>query len=343
MSGKHIGNSTIAFANPPSIAGAASVVGKKESEGPLRATFDFISEDTTFGEATWEKAESRMQREALARAADKAGLSMPGIEFIFAGDLLNQCIGTTFGLRECERPLLGIYGACSTMAEGLALAAVMVDGGFAAYTAALTSSHFCSAERQYRMPLEYGGQRTPTAQWTVTGSGAVILSGHGPGPYVTHASIGKIVDAGIKDVSNMGAAMAPAAYDTLSGFFSDTQTTPADYDLIVTGDLGALGAELLRDLFAQDKVALGTRYVDCGVLIFDTKTQDVHAGGSGCACGAVVLCGHILTGMREGRWSRVLFCGTGALLSPVSTAQGESIPSICHLVAISNTPQIIRR
>ncbi len=338
MPGKRLGEQTIVFEHPPTILGAATVVGKKEGEGPLRATFDLRSDDTTFGESTWEKAESRMQREALTRAVDKAGLSLSAIEFVFAGDLLNQCIGTTFGLRDCERPFFGIYGACSTMAEGLALCAMTVDGGYAAHAAALTSSHFCSAERQYRMPLEYGGQRTPTAQWTVTGSGAMVLSSHGAGPYITHACVGKIVDAGIKDVSNMGAAMAPAAHATLSAFFADTGFKPETFDLIVTGDLGALGADLLRDLFAQDQVALGTRYTDCGLLIYDREAQDVHAGGSGCGCGAVVLCGHILEGLRNGTWNRVLFCGTGALLSPVSTAQGESIPSVCHLVALSKTP-----
>lgn len=327
----------MAFGRPPSVIGAAAVVGKKEGEGPLRETFDFIGDDTTFGEKTWEKSESRMQREALARAVDKAGLSLSGLDFLFAGDLLNQCIGTAFGLRESGRPLFGLYGACSTMAEGLVLSAMAVDGGYAAHTCALTSSHFCSAERQYRLPLEYGGQRTPTAQWTVTGAGAMILGGEGPGPYITRAVAGKIVDAGVTDAAHMGAAMAPAAYDTLTAFFSDTQTAPADYDLIATGDLGVYGADLLRDLFAQDKTALGPRYVDCGEMIYDLEKQDAHAGGSGCGCGAVVLCGHILEGMRRGRWNHVLFCATGALLSPVSTAQGESIPSICHLVEFSKT------
>ena len=335
MSVKRLGTQTIAFAHPPGVIAAATVVGKKEGEGPLRATFDYISKDTTFGESTWEKSESRMQKEALVRAVDKSGLGMEALELVFAGDLLNQCIGSTFGLRECGRPFLGLYGACSTMAEGLALCAMAVDGTYANIAAALTSSHFCAAERQYRMPLEYGGQRPPTAQWTVTGAAAVILSGQGSGPYITHAVVGKIVDAGIRDVNNMGAAMAPAAHDTLSAFFVDTGTRPSDYDLIVTGDLGALGADLLRDLFALDGVSLGAYYTDCGLLIYDAERQDVQAGGSGCACGAVVLCGHILEGMRAGAWNRVLFCGTGALLSPVSVQQGETIPSVCHIVALS--------
>jgi stage V sporulation protein AD len=323
------------FAHAPSVAGTGTVAGKKEGEGPLGGTVDYLNEDTTFGETTWEKSESRMQTEALSRAAVKAGLGVEALELIFAGDLLNQCIGTTFGLRDCERPFFGLYGACSTMAEGLTLCAMAIDGGFAGRAAALVSSHFCSAERQYRMPLEYGGQRTPTAQWTVTGAAAMILSETGPGPYLTHAAVGRIVDAGIKDPANMGAAMAPAAHDTLSGFFADTGMGPADFDLIVTGDLGTLGADLLRDLFARDGVDLGPRYTDCGLLIYDREKQDVHAGGSGCACGALVLCGHILDGLRHGAWNRVLFCGTGALLSPVSSAQGESIPSICHLAAFS--------
>ncbi len=335
---KKLGKQTVAFAEPPSILGYASVTGKKESEGPLKRTFDLIYDDTTCGESSWEKSESRMMKDALARAITKSNIPNEKLDVIFAGDLLNQCIGTTFGLRESGIPFYGLYGACSTMAESLSLAAMSVDGGFSSYAAALTSSHFCSAERQYRTPLEYGGQRTPTAQWTVTGSGAAIVGTGGIGPYVTHAATGKIIDAGIKDVSHMGAAMAPAAYETISAFFADTGITPDQLDLIVTGDLGSIGREIVADLFSRDGIKLGKRYNDCGLMIFDLEKQkEVVAGGSGCGCSAVVLCGHILNEMRAGAWNSVLFCGTGALLSPVSSAQGESVPAICHAVRISNT------
>jgi stage V sporulation protein AD len=337
LSKKHVGAQSIAFPNPPSIAGSACVVGKKEGEGPLRDSFDLINEDSFFGEKTWEKAESTMQKTALNKALEKASLPPTAIEFIFAGDLLNQCIGSAFGLRDMNIPFWGLYGACSTMAESLSLASLMIDGGFADCTAAITSSHFCSAERQFRFPLEYGGQRTPTAQWTVTGSGAVILTAEGAGPYVTHVTCGKIVDQGIKDANNMGAAMAPAAYSTLSTHFKDLALTPHDYDLIVTGDLGALGSEILIDFFRNDGLDLSHNYNDCGMMIFSREEQDVHAGGSGCGCSASVLTGHLLNGMREGRWKKILFAATGALLSPTSTQQGESIPSICYAVSISNT------
>ncbi|MGI5970467.1 MAG: stage V sporulation protein AD [Oscillospiraceae bacterium] len=333
---KHIGKQTIRFYSPPSVIGSANVVGKKEGDGPLRDSFDYINEDSYFGEKTWEKAESRMQKDTLARALAKAEISIESLGFIFAGDLLNQCIGSSFGLRESGVPLFGIYGACSTMAEGLILASMAVEGGYAEYAAAITSSHFSTAERQYRTPNQYGGQRTPTAQWTVTGSGACVLSWEGQGPYITMATVGKIVDWGIKDAANMGAAMAPAAYDTLSTFFSDTGTVPADYDLILTGDLGKIGHEIVKDFFTKDGVDISGNYTDCGLLIYDLDKQDVHAGGSGCGCSAVVLTGHILNGMRSGMWNKVLFAGTGALFSPVSTQQGESVPSVCHLVCIES-------
>lgn len=335
MKTKKMGTQTVAFSTPPSIEGFANVVGKKEGEGPLADSFDFINQDDTFGEASFEKAESTMQRMALQNALDKAKQHSSTLDFLFAGDLLNQCIATSFAVRGQNVPFLGLYGACSTMSEGLVLASMMLDGGFGSWTAAVASSHFCSAERQYRTPLEYGGQRTPTAQWTVTGAGAVVLSRDGQGPYVTHATVGKIVDKGIKDANNMGAAMAPAAYDTLTTHFSDTGRSPDFYDLIVTGDLGTLGKEIVIDFFTQDGVELAPVYDDCGVLIFDAQSQDVHCGGSGCGCSAAVLTGHLLRGMRSRLWKNILFCGTGALLSPTSTMQGESIPGICHAVAIS--------
>lgn len=333
MTTKKLGKQTVAFASPPSLAGHACVVGKKEGDGPLAGSFDHIEQDDTFGEKSWEKAESAMQKMALSAALDKAKQSASTLDYLFGGDLLNQCIGTAFAVRGQDVPFYGLYGACSNMAEGLSLAAMMLDGGFGEWAAALTSSHFCSAERQYRTPLEYGGQRTPTAQWTVTGSGCAVLARDGDGPYLTHATTGKIVDKGIKDANNMGAAMAPAAYATITAHLEDTKRKPSYYDLIVTGDLGALGKEIVLDLFHKDGMDL-TNFDDCGTMIFDLEGQDVHCGGSGCGCSAVVLNGFLLNGMRAGRWKSILFCGTGALLSPTSTQQGESIPSICHAVAI---------
>lgn len=277
-----------------------------------------------------------MQKEALNTALFKAGLKMADVEFIFAGDLLNQCIGSAFSMRDIGIPYFGLFGACSTMAESLALAAMAVDGGFADVAAAVTSSHFCTAERQFRFPLEYGGQRTPTAQWTVTGAGAILLTADGPGPYVTHVTAGQIVDGGIKDANNMGAAMVPAAYSTLRAHFGDLSRKPSDYDLIVTGDLGALGAEILVDFLKNDGIDISPVYNDCGLMIFSREKQDVHAGGSGCGCSASVLTGYLLNGMRAGRWRKILFAATGALLSPTSTQQGESIPSVCCAVSISN-------
>ena len=333
MANKKLGRQTTALQAPPSVLASAAVVGKKEGEGPLAATFDHISQDDSFGERSWEKAESAMQKLALAAALSKAGLSVSGLDYLLAGDLLNQCIGSGFAVRGQDVPFFGLYGACSTMAESLSLAAMLLDGGFGVHIASMTSSHFCSAERQYRSPLEYGGQRAPTAQWTVTGSGCVILAGQGPGPYITHITTGKVVDKGIRDAANMGAAMAPAAYSTLAAHFQDTGRRPSDYDLIVTGDLGQLGRDIVADWFHRDGMDL-KNYSDCGTLIYDLKGQDVHCGGSGCGCSAVVLAGLLLNGMAGGRWKRILFCGTGALLSPTSTQQGESIPSICHAVAL---------
>ncbi len=320
----------------PAVLSFAAVGGRFEGEGPLRDYFDELSEDHFFGETTWEKGESTMQRRALARALEKASLHERDLDLIFAGDLLNQCTGSSFALRESRIPFYGLYGACSTMGESLALAAMMVDGGYAARTAALTSSHFCTAERQYRMPVPYGSQRTPTAQWTATAAGCCILSNEGRGPAVTHAAIGRIVDRGITDANNMGAAMAPAAYDTLRALFSDTRTSPADYDLIVTGDLGRLGHEVVTDLFARDGVDMTKNYKDCGLLLYDLERQDMHMGGSGCGCSAAVLNGYLLRGMREGKWNRIVFAPTGALLSPTSTMQGESIPGVCHAVILEN-------
>ena len=337
MKTKRSGRQTVCLMDPPSIIGSAAAVGKKEGEGPLSSSFDIIGKDGYFGEQTWEKAESAMQRLAFFKAMDKAKITPSQLDYLFAGDLLNQCTASTFAMRDSCLPYLGLFGACSTMAEGLGLAAMMIDGGYADYTCAVTSSHFCSAERQFRAPLEYGGQRAPTAQWTATAAGAVILASQGSGPYVTAVTTGCIRDAGVTDISNMGAAMARAAYDTICRHFEDLHLAPADYDLIVTGDLGRIGRSIVLDFFRRDGVDIAPVYDDCGVLLYDQERQDVHAGGSGCGCSAAVLCSWLLDGMRAGRWKRLLFCGTGALMSPTSSGQGESIPGICHAVAISST------
>jgi len=334
MGNKRMGQQTIRLERPPSVAAGACVVGKKEGQGPLRDWFDYISEDAYFGEKSWEKAESTMLSRCFALACDKAKTPPSDVQYIFSGDLLNQCTGSAFALRDSNVPFFGLYGACSTMAEALSLAAMAVDGGYADTVGAMTCSHFCSAERQFRLPLEYGGQRTPTAQWTVTGAGALILRAEGPGPYVTHITTGRIVDAGVTDAANMGAAMAPAAYETLRAHFADTARRPSDYAAIVTGDLGQVGHDILCDLFRSDGVDLGPACTDCGLLIFARSAQDVHAGGSGCGCSASVLAGHILRQLTEGIWPRVLFAATGALMSPTSSLQGESIPGICHAVAL---------
>ncbi len=332
---KRLGKQTVRMESPVSILSAASVAGQKEGEGPLREHFDIIMENAEWGEETWEKTESKMQKHAVIRALEKGKIDAADVSYIFAGDLLNQCISSTFGLAEFGIPFLGVYGACSTMAETIGLASMAVDGGFADLAAAVTSSHFCTAERQYRNPLEYGGQRTPTAQWTVTGSGAVIISGSGEGPFVTHFTSGKIVDFGIKDANNMGAAMAPAAADTLRRHFEDTGRGPEFYDLILSGDLGTVGSSVVVDLLRDDGIDISDNYDDCGCMIFDIKKQDMHAGGSGCGCLASVLCGYIMDRIRTGELKNVLFVGTGALLSPTSTLQGGTIPSVAHAVAIS--------
>lgn len=331
---KRIGRQTVCMGNPPAVAAGACVVGEKEGEGPLRQWFDYISPDSYFGQESWEKAESAMLNHCFSLCCDKAKLTPSQIGYLFAGDLLNQCVGSTFASRDLPVPYFGIYGACSTMAECLSLAAMAVDGGFTDTACAMTSSHFCSAERQFRLPLEYGGQRPPTSQWTVTGAGAVILAADGPGPYITHVTTGVIRDAGVTDANNMGAAMAPAAYETLKAHFSDSGRKPGDYDAIITGDLGYIGHEIMTDLFRRDGVDLGKCSTDCGMLIYDAAAQDVHAGGSGCGCSASVLAGHILQRMTRGDWKRVLFAATGALLSPTSVQQGESIPAICHAIAL---------
>ena len=327
--GKH----SFVFDQMPVIAGWASIAGKKEAEGPLKKHFDITLKDTYFGQSTWEQAEKHMQELALETLFRKTKKSRSDIGLIFSGDLLNQCIGSSFTLRNCGIPHLGLYGACSTMAESLLLSSMAVGGGFSDNVIAMTSSHFAASERQYRFPLGYGGQRTPTAQWTVTGAGAAMVSSCGTGPRILSATIGTVVDLGIKDTNNMGAAMAPAALETIRTHFEDTNTSADDYDLIVTGDLGQLGKEILLTTARMEGMNLGGKLTDCGTLIFDQK-QDVHSGGSGCGCSAVTLCGYLLDRVQSGKIKRMLFCGTGALLSPTSSQQGLSIPGVCHALSI---------
>jgi len=336
MSNKRLGKQTVKLQNPVSITGCASIVGPKEGEGPLGKFFTSILETERWGEKTWEKAEAKLLREAVIMALKNSNTSIQNVNYILSGDLLNQCISSTFGVRDFGVPFYGLYGACSTCAEGLGLSSLLIDGGFADVVISATSSHFCSAERQFRLPLEQGGQRPLTAQWTVTGSGAFILSNNNIPPFITHVTTGKIIDMGIKDANNMGAAMAPAAVDTIITHFSDCGTSPSEYDLIVTGDLGSVGREITNDLLNKSGYDVDSKYNDCGLMIFDNENQDTHAGGSGCGCSAVVLASYIYNGLKCGTLRRVLFVGTGALLSPTSNLQGESIPSIAHAITIES-------
>lgn len=330
-------NGTVILKNPVSILSFSSVVGKKEGEGPLSPHFDIIENDTKFGEKTWEKAESKMQQLSAQKTLEKANLSNHDIDVLFAGDLLNQCIGSGYSARELSIPFYGLYGACSTMAESLSLASIFVSFGVVNNALALTSSHFCSAERQFRQPLEYGGQRSPTAQWTTTGCGSLIVQKQDKPPFVKAVTIGRITDLGVKDISNMGGAMAPSAYNTIKSFLDDTNSKPTDYDLILTGDLGVVGSDLLIKLLLKDGIDISSVHNDCGKMIYDLNTQDVHAGASGCGCGASVLCSLILNQIKSGVLKDVLFIATGALMSPTSIQQGESIPAIAHLVHLSNS------
>ena len=329
---KRIGKRTLQLEHKPGIVSCAAVVGGKEGAGPLKKGFDEVSADSYFGQDSWEKAETMMLGRCLDHCLQKADGVKP--DCILGGDLLNQCVSSAFAVKERGIPYLGLYGACSTMAEGLALAALLLDGGGLSSALAFTGSHFCAAERQYRFPLEYGGQRTPSSQWTVTGAGAVLLARDGGALNITHVTTGRVVDAGVTDANNMGAAMAPAAHDTLLAHFDDTGRDFDDYDAVFTGDLGAVGHDILQDLLQKDGLSPGLKYLDCGVLIYDLLTQDVHAGGSGCGCSAAVLCAHILPAMERGVWRRVLFAGTGALRSPLTCQQGCSIPGVCHAVTI---------
>ena len=334
MTSKRLGRQTVRLAQPPSVVSYANIGGKFEGNGPLSEHFDQLCPDSFFGKDTWEQAESAMQQRVLERALEKGGLMPKDLDYVLAGDLLNQCIGTAFGLRGFDIPFFGLYGACSTMGESLALGSLLISGGHARMTACMTSSHFCTAERQYRMPVPYGSQRTPTAQWTATASGCCILADQGDGPYITHVTCGRIVDKGITDVNNMGAAMAPAAAATLLRYLTDTNTQPQEFDAICTGDLGHVGSQLFRELLAAEGLLL-KNHVDCGSLLYDAEGQSVHSGASGPGCCAAVLCGHLLPRLERRGQRRVLFLATGALMSQTTFLQKESIPAISHLVELA--------
>lgn len=334
MPTNHQGAQSLRFKGPITITETAAIAGPKEGQGPLKSDFDRIHDDILAGADSWEKAESEYLKEAIGLVLTKTKKQADEIDFIFAGDLLNQCTGSSYGAISFNRPFFGIFGACSTFGEGLGLGSALIDGGFATSVIAAASSHFCSAEKQFRFPLELGTQRPPTASWTVTGCGAALLSEGGNGPYVTGMTVGKMVDLGIKDAGNMGAAMAPSAADSLMNHFNDFGRAPEYYDLIITGDLGFVGMSLLKDLLKREGVTLGNNYNDCGAMIFSPKTQDTHAGGSGCGCSAITFSGHIMKRLRAGEIKKVLLCPTGALFSPTSSQQGQSIPGICHCVAV---------
>jgi stage V sporulation protein AD len=339
MAVKRIGQQTIVLPNKPAILAGAAWVGPKEGKGPLGSLFDRVIEDESYGQQSFELAERQMVLDAARAAIRKAGVGEGELQFMLGGDLLNQIISASFAARELALPFLGLYGACSTMCEALCLGSMLLDGEYAGHALCTASSHFCTAERQYRFPLEYGNQRTPTAQWTVTGAGAAVLSlspRQAPMARITHACVGRVVDLGVTDANNMGAAMAPAAADTLLALFEDTRTAPEDYDLIVTGDLGKVGRELLLELMhSQGRPLVESRCLDCGLMIY-SPGQDCHAGGSGCGCSAVVLNACLLPRLQQGTLGRIVFMSTGALMSPTSSLQGESIPGVAHAVVLES-------
>ncbi len=331
---KKIGNQSYILENPVNIATTASIVGPKEKSGPLHMFFDQCLEDEFWGEKSWETAESKIVKETVNMAISKSGIAARDFDFCFAGDLLNQCIASSFGLRETNIPFIGLFGACSTFVESMIVASSFIDGGFATNCICAASSHFCSAEKQFRFPLELGNQRPQSSQWTVTGSGCSILTKDGTGPFITSFTPGKIVDMGIKDANNMGAAMAGAAEDTLIRHFKDTGRNPSYYDAIFTGDLGHIGKDILIDLASSKGYNIKSNYNDCGVLIFDKEKQDTHSGGSGCGCIATVFSGYIYKMLQEKKYKKVLLMATGALMNSTSSQQGESIPGIAHAVSI---------
>ncbi len=330
------GTQSVQFDQAPYILSSASVVGKKEGEGPLGGLFDMVGADDLFGEDTWEAAESTLQKEAATLAIGKAGISKEEIRYIFGGDLLGQSIATTFGLMELNIPLFGLYGACSTAGESLSLAAMAVAAGFGDQVLAVTSSHFASAEKQFRFPLEYASQRPLSATWTVTGSGAFVLAKKRSKVRITGITTGKVVDFGIKDSMNMGAAMAPAACDTIYQNLIDFDRNPEDYDKIITGDLGYVGQEILIKLLREKGFDISKQHMDCGIEIYDRTTQDTHSGGSGCGCSAVTLSASLLPQLEKGTYRRILFVPTGALLSTTSFHEGQSVPGIAHGVVIEH-------
>jgi stage V sporulation protein AD len=331
---KKLGNQTVKFHKPPKIIATHSIVGPKEGQGPLSEYFDEILDDDTMGKDSFEKAESQMMFSAISETLKKAKLKETDIDYLFSGDLLNQIISSSFAAREFSIPFFGLYGACSTMSESLSLASIIMDGGFAKHVIATTSSHFSSAERQFRFPLEYGSQRPQTSQWTVTGSGALILGYEGNYPEVTYVTTGKVKDFGQKDANNMGAAMAPAAVDTIVCHFKDTGRKPSDYDVIATGDLGVIGRELADKLIEEFGYNIRKQHIDCGEIIFDNQKQKTEAGGSGCGCSAVVFTGYLYKKLMKKEIKKLLLVSTGALMSTTSSLQGETIPGIAHAVAI---------
>jgi len=328
------GKQSLCFTEAPFIISTANIVGKKEGEGPLAGHFDVIGEDDKFGQNTWEEAESTLQKEAFTMAVGRAGLKKEDIRYLFAGDLLGQTMATSFGVLDFQVPLFGLYGACSTCGESLSLGAMCVAAGYADHVVTMTSSHFASAERQFRFPLAYGNQRPYAATWTVTGCGAVIISTKKGFAKITGITTGKIVDFGVKDAQNMGACMAPAAADVIYQHFKDFNSTPADYDKIITGDLGLIGKSILFELLKEKGYDISAVHMDCGVEMFDASEQDTHAGGSGCGCSATVLAGYVFKQLKKGAFKKILFIPTGALMSPVSFNEGNSVPGIAHCVVI---------
>lgn len=336
INNKMMGKQSIRFDNPPYVVGYASITGKKEGEGPLANYFDVIEEDPLLGKNTWEEAESEFQTRAVNLTIRKAGIQKEQIRYLLGGDLLGQLIATSFGVKEFDIPMFGLYGACSTMGESISLASMIIDGGYAEYTLAIASSHFASAEKQFRFPLDYGNQRPLAASWTVTGSGAVILGKDSPMNeesvhiVVKGITTGKVTDYGIKDSMNMGACMAPAAADVIYYNLKDFDIKPDYYDKIITGDLGYVGSDILKDIMKEKGYDISKQHMDCGIEIFDKETQDTHTGGSGCACSGVTLAGYLFSKLKSKEWKRILFVPTGALLSPVSFNEGKTVPGIAH-------------
>lgn len=334
-----LGKQSIQFEKKPYLLSSASIVGSKEAEGPMGKLFDKVGYDDSFGAENWEEAESRLQKEALEIAISKSGLTKQDVQMVFAGDLLGQSIASSFGLAGYQLPHVGLYGACSTCGLSLTMGAAVVSAGFAERVACITSSHFASAEKEFRFPLSYGNQRPKSATWTVTGSGAFLLSRKvekGTRAQIEGVTIGKIVDYGIKDSMNMGACMAPAAADTIKQNLEDFSRQPQDYDKIITGDLGIVGKELLFELLSEQGIDIAKQYMDCGIEIYESEKQHTDAGGSGCGCSAVVLSAYILKKLEEGVWKRVLFVPTGALLSKTSYNEGQTIPGIAHGVVLEH-------